>query len=183
MPVYRFGPFRLDTDGYRLMKEETPVAASPRQLDLLACLAADPSRLITREELFNRLWSGVAVTDNALTQLVSELRQALGDSPSQPRFIQTVARRGYRFIASVERVEAAAVSTVGDVGAARGSRETSSLDVMRAIADGRLQLEALDGSQVEAAIQNFTQAIALDPIFAAGYIGLANAHFWQYEAS
>ena len=85
MPVYRFGPFRLDTDGYRLTKGETAVPASPRQLDLLACLASEPSRLITRDELFERLWSGVAVTDNALTQLVSELRQTLGDSSGDPR--------------------------------------------------------------------------------------------------
>jgi DNA-binding winged helix-turn-helix (wHTH) protein/tetratricopeptide (TPR) repeat protein len=184
MPVYRFGPFRLDTDGYRLTREDAAVPASPRQLDLLACLAADPSRLITREELFERLWPGVAVTDNALTQLVSELRQTLGDSSGDPRYVQTVARRGYRFIAAVERVEsAAAVSPVNIAGAGRAGPETSSLDVMRAVTDGRLQLEALDGSQIDAAIRNFTQAITLDPTFAAGYVGLANAHFWQYERS
>jgi DNA-binding winged helix-turn-helix (wHTH) protein len=184
MPVYRFGPFRLDTDGYRLTREEAALAASPRQIDLLACLAADPSRLVTRDELFERLWSGVAVTDNALTQLVSELRQTLGDSSGDPQYVQTVARRGYRFIAAVERVDApAAVSPAGQGGPGRRITETSSLDVMKAVADGRLQLEALDPSQLDAAIQNFTQAIALDPAYAAGYIGLANAHFWQYESS
>jgi len=105
MPVYRFGAFRLDTDGYRLTREEVAVPASARQLDLLAYLAAEPSRLITRDELFERLWSGVTVTDNALTQLVSELRQTLGDSSGDPQYVQTVARRGYRFIAPVERVD------------------------------------------------------------------------------
>jgi DNA-binding winged helix-turn-helix (wHTH) protein len=184
MPVYRFGPFRLDTDGYRLTREEAAVTASPRQIDLLAYLASDPSRLITREELFDRLWSGVAVTDNALTQLVSELRQTLGDSSGDPRYVQTVARRGYRFIAPVERVDTpAAVSPAGPATHGRHIAETSSLDVLRAVTDGRLQLEALDASQVEAAIQNFKHAIALDPTFAAGYVGLANAHFWQYEGS
>jgi DNA-binding winged helix-turn-helix (wHTH) protein len=182
MPVYRFGAFRLDTDGYRLTREESVVQASARQLDLLAYLAAEPSRLITREELFDRLWSGVTVTDNALTQLVSELRQTLGDSSGDPQYVQTVARRGYRFIAPVERVDVAATATARAI-AGRRSGETSSLDVMRAVTDGRLQLEALDASQIESAIQNFKQAIALDPTFAAGYVGLANAHFWQYEGS
>src|SRR5918992_2557987 len=144
MPVYRFGPFRLDTDGYLLWRDEVSVPASARQLDLLAYLVAEPSRLITRDELFERLWSDVAVTDNALTQLVSELRQTLGDSSADPRYVQTVARRGYRFIAAVERVEPAAAAAPADVATARRpSRETSNLDVMRAIADGRLQLEAL----------------------------------------
>ena len=184
MPVYRFGAFRLDTEGYRLTREESVVQASARQLDLLACLAAEPSRLITRDELFERLWSGVTVTDNALTQLVSELRQTLGDSSGDPKYVQTVARRGYRFIAPVERLDVpAAVPAAGVPAAGRGSGETSSLEAMRAIAHGRLQLEALDASQVEAAIQNFKQAIALDPAFAAGYVGLANAHFWKYEGS
>ena len=184
MPVYRFGPFRLDTDGYRLLRGDAPVQTSPRQLDLLACLAAEPSRLITRDELFDRLWAGVAVTDNALTQLVSELRQTLGDSSGEPRYVQTVARRGYRFIAPVERIDSPAVASVPDSAiAGRTAPETSSLDVMRAVTDGRLQLEALDGSQIDAAVENFTRAIALDPTFAAGYIGLANAHFWQYERS
>jgi len=183
MPVYRFGAFRLDTDGYRLTREEAVVPVSARQLDLLAYLAAEPSRLITRDELFERLWSGVTVTDNALTQLVSELRQTLGDSSGDPKYVQTVARRGYRFIAPVERVDAPAAVSAAPVSSASRRGETSSLDVMRAVTDGRLQLEALDASQVEAAIQNFKQAIALDPTYAAGYVGLANAHFWQYEGA
>jgi DNA-binding winged helix-turn-helix (wHTH) protein len=184
MPVYRFGPFRLDTEGYRLTRGDAPVQTSPRQLDLLACLAAEPSRLITRDELFDRLWAGVAVTDNALTQLVSELRQTLGDSSSEPRYVQTVARRGYRFIAPVERIESPAVAaTANPALAGRGAPQTSNLDALRAVSEGRLQLEALDGAQIDAAIRNFTNAITLDPTFAAGYIGLANAHFWQYEQS
>src|SRR5688500_3106926 len=184
MPVYRFGPFRLDTERYRLTRGDAEVQTSPRQLDLLACLAAEPSRLITRDELFDRLWAGVAVTDNALTQLVSELRQTLGDSSGEPRYVQTVARRGYRFIAPVERIESPAVAAASNPAlAGRAAPQTSNLDALRAVSDGRLQLEALDGSQIDAAIRNFTHAITLDPAFAAGYIGLANAHFWQYEQS
>jgi len=67
---------------------------------------ARQSALVGKDELFAALWPDVAVTDNALTQAVSELRQALGDDPSKPTYIQTVARRGYRFIAPVESVAA-----------------------------------------------------------------------------
>jgi TolB-like protein/Tfp pilus assembly protein PilF len=59
---------------------------------------------VSKDELFRALWPDVAVTDNALTQAVSELRQALGDDPANPRYVQTVARRGYRFISPVEAV-------------------------------------------------------------------------------
>jgi TolB-like protein/Tfp pilus assembly protein PilF len=72
--------------------------------------------LVGKDELFAALWPDVAVTDNALTQAVSELRQALGDDPSSPTYIQTVARRGYRFIASVEAVMPAAESDLPAAG-------------------------------------------------------------------
>jgi DNA-binding winged helix-turn-helix (wHTH) protein/tetratricopeptide (TPR) repeat protein len=101
---YRFGPFTLDTASYRLLREGEPVALSPKIIDLLLYLVARQSVLVGKDELFAALWPDVAVTDNALTQVVSELRQALGDDPSNPTYIQTVARRGYRFIATVEAV-------------------------------------------------------------------------------
>ena len=99
---YRFGPFVLDTVAFRLYKTGAPVALSPKIADLLHYLVARPSTLATKEELFAALWPDVAVTDNALTQAVSELRQALGDDPASPTYIQTVARRGYRFVAPVD---------------------------------------------------------------------------------
>ncbi len=100
--TYRFGPFTLDTAAYRLLRSGEPVPLSPKIIDLLHYLVTRPSALVAKEELFNALWPDVAVTDNALTQAVSELRQALGDDSSNPTYIQTVARRGYRFIAGVE---------------------------------------------------------------------------------
>jgi DNA-binding winged helix-turn-helix (wHTH) protein/tetratricopeptide (TPR) repeat protein len=102
--TYRFGPFTLDTSSYRLTRDGAVLALSPKLIDLLVYLAARPSDLVPKEELLATLWPDVNVTDNALTQAVSELRQALGDEPSEPVYIQTVARRGYRFIASVQSV-------------------------------------------------------------------------------
>jgi DNA-binding winged helix-turn-helix (wHTH) protein/tetratricopeptide (TPR) repeat protein len=101
---YRFGPFTLDVSSFRLTREGNLLSLSPKAVDLLLQLAGRPSALVSKEELLTALWPAVNVTDNALTQAVSELRQALGDDPSRPTYIQTVARRGYRFIAAVESV-------------------------------------------------------------------------------
>src|ERR671919_157443 len=101
---YKFGPFLVDGGAYRLIKDGENVPLSPKIIDLLLFLAARPSVLVSKEELFRALWPDVAVTDNALTQAVSELRQALGDDPTNPKFVQTVARRGYRFISPVEPI-------------------------------------------------------------------------------
>lgn len=99
---YRFGPFTVDAGSYRLLRGIDVIPLSPKIIDLLLYLVARQSALVPKDELFAALWPDVAVTDNALTQAVSELRQALGDDSSKPTYIQTVARRGYRFIASVE---------------------------------------------------------------------------------
>src|SRR5439155_1271012 len=108
--TYRFGPFALDCGAFRLTKDGEPVALSPKVLDLLRYLLDRPATLVTKEDLFRAIWPDVIVTDNALTQAVSELRQALGDDPSKPAYVQTVARRGYRFIAPVSAHTAAAGS-------------------------------------------------------------------------
>jgi DNA-binding winged helix-turn-helix (wHTH) protein/tetratricopeptide (TPR) repeat protein len=101
---YKFGPFIVDGGAYRLMRDGTNVPLSPKIIDLLLFLAARPSVLVSKDELFKALWPDVAVTDNALTQAVSELRQALHDDPANPKYVQTVARRGYRFISAVEPI-------------------------------------------------------------------------------
>src|SRR5262245_32382176 len=113
--VYRFTPFRLDPASFRLFRGDDPVALAPRALALLMLLVARPEVLITKDEIMRLLWSDVAVTDNALTQVVSDLRQALGDDPMSPRYIQTVPRRGYRFIATVETISQGSQSALSPV--------------------------------------------------------------------
>ena len=100
--IYRFGRLHARSRPRSgSSTRATLVPLSPKIIDLLLYLVARPSVLVSKEELFKALWPDVAVTDNALTQAVSELRQALGDDASSPAYVQTVARRGYRFIAAV----------------------------------------------------------------------------------
>lgn len=105
---WQFGPFVADRLRYRVVRGDAVVELTPKLLDLLFHLVDRPGILITKEELLDALWPDANVTDNALTQAVSELRQALGDDAGDPRFIKTVARRGYRFIAQVAPIVAAA---------------------------------------------------------------------------
>jgi DNA-binding winged helix-turn-helix (wHTH) protein/Tfp pilus assembly protein PilF len=191
---YRFGPFTLDVAGYRLLRDDVDVAVSPRLIDLLRYLVERPSALASKEELFAAIWPDVIVTDNALTQAISDLRQALGDSASRPTYVQTVARRGYRFIAPVSGPSETAPAVTSEAAAygidspfslrsGRRARESSSLEATRAFLEGRWRLEALDADLVPEAIENFQKAVEHDPSFAAAYVGLANALFWAYEAS
>src|SRR6266850_398082 len=103
---YRFGPFVVDRAAYCVLRDGDAVELTPKLLDLLLYLLDRPASLVTKEELLDALWADANVTENALAQAMSELRQALGDEAGSPTFIKTVARRGYRFIAPVETVDA-----------------------------------------------------------------------------
>ena len=127
---YRFGPFTVDAASYRLLRGSEVVPLSPKIIDLLLYLTARQSALVSKDELFSALWPDVAVTDNALTQAVSELRQALGDDPASPTYIQTVARRGYRFIASVQTAGTPIESPVAVPVAAPRDRQTPAIAVL-----------------------------------------------------
>lgn len=107
--AYRFGPFHVDRAAYRVTRDGDALDLTPKLLDLLLHLLDNAGQLVTKEALLDALWPGANVTDNALTQAVSELRQALGDDASAPQYIKTVARRGYRFVAPVEPI-----ATAGD---------------------------------------------------------------------
>src|SRR6202040_2645124 len=78
-PSYRFGPFLIDRAGYRALRGAEPVDLTPQLLDLLLHLLDHAGTLVTKEQLLDALWPGANVTENALTQAISELRDALGD--------------------------------------------------------------------------------------------------------
>jgi DNA-binding winged helix-turn-helix (wHTH) protein/tetratricopeptide (TPR) repeat protein len=128
--TYRFGPFTVDAGSYRLLRGDAIIPLSPKIIDLLLYLAARQSALVPKDELFTALWPDVAVTDNALTQAVSELRQALGDDPAKPTYIQTVARRGYRFIAPVESSAPAEIAPAAAVEPVRGADQPPAIAVL-----------------------------------------------------
>ena len=96
---YRFGPFHLDADERRLTREGAAIEVSGRYLDALILLVSEPGRLVSKDRFMDEVWRGVPVTDEALTQCIRALRRALGDDAANPRFIETVPRYGYRFIA------------------------------------------------------------------------------------
>ena len=96
--VLRFGPFRLDVAEARLSRDDRPVALRPKAFELLVALAARPNELVTKDELLDRVWGRRFITEGVIKSIVGELRVALADDPRQPRWIETVPRRGYRFI-------------------------------------------------------------------------------------
>lgn len=103
---YRFGVFEADTATGELRRQGLRVKLSAQPFQVLMMLLERPGELLTREEISRRLWSdGTFVdSDHGVNSAVNRIRDALGDTATNPRFVETLARRGYRFVAPVETV-------------------------------------------------------------------------------
>src|SRR6516225_1385054 len=107
----RFGAFEVDLEGRRLLKRGVPISLREQSFQVLAALMERPGEIVTRQELHRRLWSSDTFVDFevAMNSAVSRLRDALGDSPNSPSFIETIPKRGYRFVVPVPKRPAVAV--------------------------------------------------------------------------
>jgi DNA-binding winged helix-turn-helix (wHTH) protein/Flp pilus assembly protein TadD len=105
--IFRFGPFQLLTRSQELYKHEIKLKFRPQPFQILNELLSRPGELVTREELRERLWSSETFVDfeQSLNTSVKEIRAVLGDSATEPHYVETVPRLGYRFIAPVEVAE------------------------------------------------------------------------------
>jgi DNA-binding winged helix-turn-helix (wHTH) protein len=103
----RFGVFELDLDSGELRKRGIRLPLQPKPLQMLGILLERPGEIVTREELRHRLWDGDTFVDyeSGLNTAANRLRLKLGDSADTPRYIETLARTGYRFIAPVEKID------------------------------------------------------------------------------
>ncbi|MBI3303507.1 MAG: AAA family ATPase, partial [Deltaproteobacteria bacterium] len=101
-PHIHFPPFHLDLATEQLWREEQPLPLRPKPFAILRYLAEHPGRLVTKEELLKAVWPDTYVGEGLLNTYIRDLRRVLGDEPAAPRFIATVVRRGYRFIAAVQ---------------------------------------------------------------------------------
>lgn len=98
---FAFGGFRFDARTGELRSDRRQATLTPRAAAVLGMLAEHAEKLVTKQELFERVWEGLAVGDDALTSCIQELRHVLGDNARAPRYIETRHRRGYRLIEPV----------------------------------------------------------------------------------
>lgn len=178
-PVHlHFDLFELDEANARLLRDGRAVAVAPTPFSLLCVLARHPGALLVKDALLDAVWGHQFVTESVLKTAISDLRTVLGDNPRQPRFIETVPRRGYRFIA----VPAAtpAPTTAPAIEATTGTPEPSSF-IGRVAAVARLHRawnQACGGQRavVWVAGEPGIGKTTLIEQFVAGISGVAVAH-------
>lgn len=104
---YHFDDLVVDCQNFRVQKQGVSQPLAPRAFDVLRYLIEQHGRVVEKQELFENIWQDAIVTDDALTRAVKEIRRALGDDATAPRYVETVPKRGYRFIAELQTLEEA----------------------------------------------------------------------------
>jgi DNA-binding winged helix-turn-helix (wHTH) protein/tetratricopeptide (TPR) repeat protein len=104
-PLYEFGPYRLHPEEQQLLREGKSVALTPKAFDVLVALVERAGRLVEKEELLEAVWPDAVVDESAIAQNIFAVRRALGQRDGGPTYIETVPRRGYRFVPNVKVFE------------------------------------------------------------------------------
>lgn len=111
---YEFGPFRLNVRERSLLREGEQVPLTPRAFETLLVLVLNRDRVVEKQELMDTLWPDSEVEENNLSQSISAVRKALGEKTGEQKYIKTITRRGYRFLAAVREVRADDASTAAE---------------------------------------------------------------------
>lgn len=157
--MIRFGSFQIDPRTWLLTQDSTPIDLSPRLVEILGFIVSRGGDIVTKDELLEKFWPDVNVTENTLTRAIADIRKAIGDDAAAPKYLGTASRRGYRFI----------------------GEKPSMTDPFQDWVKGRLALDSLDAARLDEAVSAFERTVAGLPKYAPARAGLANGYLLQYE--
>lgn len=161
-PVYQFGEFTADPKRLEVRRGGRVVALEPKAMRVLFHLIENRDRVVTKEELIAHIWAGAFVTEFVLTRVIAQLRKQLGDDAHYPRYIETAATAGYRFIANVEAADLAAQPVDTPRFPGRLLAATAILLVLVGIAVWRLRQPNMKTAGAIRAVRQLTNSGAAD---------------------
>lgn len=200
-PSFTVGEWRADPGLNCLARPgHAPRRLEPKVMEVLGYLAAHAGEVVPRQELLQALWPGVVVGDESLTQTVIKLRKALGDASREPRYIETIAKRGYRLIAAVGHGNGAPAArrwpayaataalllcAAGLAGSVRApppeAQDTPSADAWRLFRSAQAAAARRGAADGAAARTLYGEALEHDPNFARAYAASALSHVRDYR--
>jgi DNA-binding winged helix-turn-helix (wHTH) protein/Tfp pilus assembly protein PilF len=177
MNIYKFRNILLNTAERRITKKGDHIDLSPKAFDILQTLIVSAGEIVTRDEIFGKVWNGSLVEDGNLSVHISKLRKVLGETKTE-RFIETVAGIGYRFLPAVETVENdQSEFDIKDGLPNRGNGlHRSDSEAIRLLLKGRYFLEKRTPVDVQKGIKFLERSIAYDPLNVYAYADLVDGY-------
>jgi DNA-binding winged helix-turn-helix (wHTH) protein len=154
---FRLGDWLVQPSQCKILRGEQTLHLRPKVMDVLVCLAGRAGKVVSKQALIDAVWAKEFISDTALSRAVFELRQALDDNEAQPRYVETIAKRGYRLVAPVEPVAepaalGAAPSPFAIVIADRVVRLAEGENLIGRGTDVRVRLDSMEASRHHARI-------------------------------
>ena len=174
---YEFGNFRLDVGEHKLMRLDGTTKGSipEKAFQTLVHLVRNSGTLLTKDELLETVWRDVVVEENNLVKAIYAIRRFLDDISENPKYIETVPKHGYRFVAKVKRTEGGGHSN-GDSAQERKKGSTIRSPAYKLYLRGKVKAGNVKRDETEAAIKLLEEAVAIDPNFAEALAQLARAY-------
>ena len=184
--LIQFGPFELDPDEQQLRKRGIPVRLQPQQFAVLWMLTRRAGQIVSRDEIHQHIWGTDTFVDfeRGINFAINQIRAALGDHAEQPRFIETIPRRGYRFMAAIENVEPGDSASATLIAQIENGKPAGAAASVTPISSDRKSTTGADQEQVSASSDvraplparprfatKILVALALPAILAAGFLG------------
>jgi DNA-binding winged helix-turn-helix (wHTH) protein len=175
-PVYAFGPFSLETTRRLLLRNREVVPLTSKAFETLLVLVQNARSILAKDELLRRVWPDMVVEESNLTQTVFMLRKALGEKVREHRYIVTVPKRGYCFVADVRELPEDDSAAKAPALGLTGQRYSENAEAHQLCLKGRHFWAKRTGPAVEKAIRFFEQATLREPRYAKAYAGLADCY-------
>jgi len=182
---YEFGSFRLDLIERCLLRDGTPVPLPMKVFETLRVLVEHGGRLAEKKRVMREVWADTFVDESNLSQNVFTLRKVLGEGGDGQRFIETVPRRGYRFVASVREVYEESADSTEETRLVTAGKEreraAASTKAYNFYLKGRFFWNKRTEVGLKKALEYFQEALNLDPLYALAYVGLADCYIMLSE--
>ena len=177
--VYHFEDVTVDSARFQVLRAGAPLALEPKALDVLLFLIERRDRLVLKEELLEGVWRDTFVTPNALTRVIAQLRKALGDDAQEARVIETVPRKGYRFLPAVSTTQSSDATAV----AASEPRATQPTQVRHALPVWRMAVPLLAGAFLALTGWIWARSPAPTPLTLTDVVQLTTAAGYEADPS
>ncbi|HET7290801.1 MAG TPA: tetratricopeptide repeat protein [Vicinamibacteria bacterium] len=174
-PVFAFGPFALHATKRLLLREGVVVPLTSKAFETLLALVENARTILTKDELLRRVWPDTVVEESNLTQAIFTLRKALRDRVEDHRYVVTVPKRGYCFVADVRELTEGS-ERAGGAAEILGTRYPENAESHQLCLKGRHFWARRTSNALEKAIRCFEQAIDKEPRCARAYAGLADCY-------
>jgi DNA-binding winged helix-turn-helix (wHTH) protein/Tfp pilus assembly protein PilF len=178
MRNYQFENFLLECGAHRLWLDGKIIRLSSKLFDLLRYLIENRSRIVSQDELLHHVWAGLSVEANNVRVTINQLRLLLNDKVAEPKFIATIPKSGYRFIATIAEIATENSSSLSSIQTNEIPKQKETIEAEQLYLKAQRLIESHEPHSFEKGVHFLREAVLLDPYMTKAWVGIANSYIY-----